>query len=276
MIKDVMVRLDGTAGDETRLSAVNDIADRFNSQIIGLFFNILPLIIPEEGDDAGAIKAAELIQKAREAGDKLQAELGQRLARLQKPTEIRRFDVLSEGIAPIAAHEARTADVFVALRPDGAPHEPENMVEGVLFGAGRHLFLVPQDRQPGKVTFDRVLVAWNGGREAARALSEARPYLHEAKGVTVVVVDAAEEDRDAGMGADAVKHLKHHGIKAALNYVESKDGNIGAALIAEAQQLNADLVVMGGYGHSRLREWLLGGTTYEMLHKAPVPVLMAH
>jgi nucleotide-binding universal stress UspA family protein len=275
MIKDVMVRLDGTAADEARLAAANDIADLFQSQVIGLFLNVLPVVIAAE-DGIGAIRAAELLQKAREAGDSIEARLTQRLARLQKPMELRRFDILNDAAGDVAAREARAADTFVALRPNGASQEPEYLVESVLFGSGRHILLVP-NRKPTKVMADRILVAWNGTRESARALAEALPYLHKAQQTTVVVVDdEPPTEAQAMLGKDAVNHLKHHGIKAALHYARLRNHDVGATLIAEARRLKADLIVMGGYGHSRLREWLLGGATYELLHKAPVPLLIAH
>jgi nucleotide-binding universal stress UspA family protein len=275
MIKDVMVRLDGTAADEVRLAAANDIADLFQSQVIGLFLNVLPVVIAAE-DGIGAIRAAELLQKAREAGDSIEARLTQRLARLQKPMELRRFDILNDAAGDVAAREARAADTFVALRPNGASQEPEYLVESVLFGSGRHILLVP-NRKPTKVMADRILVAWNGTRESARALAEALPYLHKAQQTTVVVVDdEPPTEAQAMLGKDAVNHLKHHGIKAALHYARLRNHDVGATLIAEARRLKADLIVMGGYGHSRLREWLLGGATYELLHKAPVPLLIAH
>jgi nucleotide-binding universal stress UspA family protein len=78
------------------------------------------------------------------------------------------------------------------------------------------------------------------------------------------------------LGNDAVTHLKHHGVKASLHHARPRDGDVGATLIAEARRLQADLIVMGGYGHSRLREWLLGGATYALLHNSPVPLLVAH
>jgi nucleotide-binding universal stress UspA family protein len=276
MIKDVMVRLDGTAADEIRLTAVDQIADLFEGRIVGLYLNVLPVLIPEEGDGVGAIHAAELLQKAQEVGDKVEEKLTRRLARLQKPVELRRFDVIGDAAADIAAREARTADTFVALRPNGGPREPENLIEGVLFGSGRHLFLVPKGKA-AKPTFDRILLAWNGSREAARALAEAMPYLHKAKEVLVVVVDDEPPvEQHALLGGDAVDHLKHHGVNAYLHHVAMRDGDVGATLIAEARQRKADLIVMGGYGHSRLREWLLGGATYELMHQAPVPLLLAH
>jgi nucleotide-binding universal stress UspA family protein len=275
MIKDVMVRLDGSAADEVRLAAVNDIADLFDSQVTGLFLNIMPLVIAAE-DGVGAMAATELLQAATEAGDKVEARLRQRLNRLQKPVELRRFEILSDAAADVAAREARTSDMFVALRPNGASHEPEHLVESVLFGSGRHLILVP-NRTPAKMTFERIVLAWNGSREAARALAEALPYLQNAKEVTVLVVhDEPPIELKATLGVDAVKHLKHHGINVNLHRAKMRDNDVGATLIAEARRLKANLIVMGAYGHSRVREWLLGGATYTLLHKAPVPLLIAH
>lgn len=275
MIKDVMLRLDGTAADEVRLAAVNHIADLFDSHVIGLFINVLPVVIAPE-DGIGAARAAELLEAARQAGDKVEARLRERLNRLQKPVELRRFDILSEAAENVVAREARAADTFVALRPNGAPQEPEHLVESVLFGSGRHVFLVP-NRRPAKAMLKRIVVAWNGSRESARALAEALPYLHKATEAAVVVVDDEPPlETKAVLGLDAVNHLKHHDINAVLHRVRMRDNDVGMTLIAEARRLEADLIVIGAYGHSRVREWLLGGATYSLLHKAPVPLLIAH
>jgi nucleotide-binding universal stress UspA family protein len=275
MIKDVMVRLDGTRADDARLVAVDQIAEYFDSHIIGLFLNVLPLLIPAEGDGAAAAESARLVDYARVVGDKLEAKLRQRLARLQKPVELRRFDAFGDTLGEIAAREARTADVFVAMRPNGASLEPEQLVENVLFGAGRHLFLVPE-RRTETPAFDNIMIAWNGSREAARAVSEALPYLRKADVVSIVIVDDGEPVEDqAALGEDLVEHLLHHGIGATVHRV-TKDGHVGSMLLAESKRLKPDLIVMGGYGHSRLREWLLGGATYEMVHHALVPLVIAH
>jgi nucleotide-binding universal stress UspA family protein len=276
MIKDVMVRLDGSPADSLRLDAAKSIADTFDGQIIGLFLNPLPLPIIPDFDGAGAVQAAELLQLAKDVGDRIEADLTARLSELDNPRELRRFDVLPDEVIKVATREARSADTFVAIRPNGEPEDPDRFVEGVLFGSGRHLFLVPQKQRP-QATFDNVLVAWNGSRESARALTEAMPYLHRARLVAVVVVDELPPvEMQAVLGSDVIGHLRHHGIDARLRHVRRRDAGTGASLIAEAKRENADLIVMGGYGHSRLREWLLGGVTYELLHNAPVQLIVAH
>jgi nucleotide-binding universal stress UspA family protein len=117
-----------------------------------------------------------------------------------------------------------------------------------------------------KAGYDDIIVAWNGSRESARALAEAMPFLYKAQSVTGVVVD--EDDEDAVIGRDVVDHLKHHGVNAVLHHQKVKDDDVGEILIDVARRRKADLIVMGGYGHSRLREWLLGGTTYELMQEA--------
>jgi nucleotide-binding universal stress UspA family protein len=232
------------------------------------------LLVPEEG---GAVDTLELLNRAREAGNMVEQRLGARLSRLQTPCELHRHDVVSEAdAADQACLEARAADAFVALRPNGVPQEPARFAETVIFGAGRHVILVPEDTERG-LDLKRVVVGWNGSREAARALAEGLPYLKRAEGVVILaVVEDEEVESQAGFGSEAVRHLARHGVEAKLYPVKNHMNDAGETLLVEALGLRAGLIVMGGYGHSRLREWLLGGVTYKLLHESSIPLLIAH
>ena len=274
MIKDVMVRLDGSAADEIRLAAAKDLAETFDGQLIALFINELPHIVPDEG--IAVVDSVDLITQARKAGDAIEGKLNDRLSQIRKKFELRRFDVFGDVVPDVAAREARSADTFVAIRPNGGVDESPRVVEGVLFGSGHHLLLVPRQKTETHA-FDHIVVAWNGSRESARALAEAMPYLHRAKEVSVVsVIEDQEIEQDAVLGEDAVHHLAHHGIKASLHHMKVENRDVAATLLGEAQRRGADLIVLGGYGHSRVREWLLGGVTHRLMHKSPLPLLLAH
>jgi nucleotide-binding universal stress UspA family protein len=272
MIKDLMIRLDGTVADEARLAVAQELAQAFNSRIVALFFNIIPVVLFEE--ETG-VAAAEMLQRVHEVGDRTEAILRQRLARLHQPAELRRFDDIANGIGDIAAQEARAADVFLALRADKPPDDRGEFVEPVLFGSGRHVLVFPERRRD-RLLGGNVILGWNGSREAARAMAESLPYLRRAVSVTVSVVTGERAvEAEAALGEDAVSHLRQHDIPATLRRVEMRE-DAGATLIREARELDAHLIVIGGYGHSRLREYLLGGTTRRLLREAPVPLLIAH
>ena len=125
---------------------------------------------------------------------------------------------------------------------------------------------------------ENVLVAWDGGREAARAIGDALPLLERAKHIDIVAVDDDGES-DVGerlAGARLGAWLHAHGIAAGVSHEEVRDIAIGEWLLDRVADLGSDLIVMGGYGHARMRELVLGGVTRTVLRSMPVPVLMAH
>jgi nucleotide-binding universal stress UspA family protein len=136
---------------------------------------------------------------------------------------------------------------------------------------------VPHDWAPGPLG-ERVLVAWDGSREAARAVSDALPILERAASVLVVSISPESAPRRRGALPDAAiaVHLARHGIEAAVRSVETDQMDVGEALLASAADGNCDLLVMGAYAHSRLRELVLGGATQTVLARTTLPVLMAH
>jgi nucleotide-binding universal stress UspA family protein len=129
----------------------------------------------------------------------------------------------------------------------------------------------------GQAVYRNILVAWKDTREAARAVSAALPFLKQAKSVVVGIVDEGlpAEHQGNAPDEDIGRYLSRHGIKAEVHMIGGWP-NVGDAILNEAVKTAADLVVMGAYGHSRLREWVLGGATRDVLSAASVPVLVAH
>ncbi len=280
MIKDIMVHLDGTAVDEARIAQAEAIATIWGAHVTGLFTNVLPdyaMAMPVGAAAAGMSIVADLEQRAREEADASIATLVERFKRLSVPNEIRRFDATSSDIAVSIGRETRWADLIVAARPYGGAESGrwEDIVEAVLFGSGRAVYLVPPgNRNPGPVR--QVLVAWRDTRETARAVAEALPFIHKAARTEIVIVSSSRHAATAEAGADIARHLVRHGATVSVSVVKTDDQSVSEALLEKARHISADLIVMGGYGHSRLREWILGGTTLDMLTTCDVPILMAH
>jgi len=158
-----------------------------------------------------------------------------------------------------------------AVRP--AREVPERLLVGV----GRPILVVPY-AGAFKTVGERVLVAWNASREATRAVNDALPILQQASQVTVLAINprgGVSGDGDVP-GADLALHLSRHGVNAEASWVPAHDIEVGAMLLSWACDCQADLIVMGGYGHSRIREIVLGGATREILKTMTLPTLMSH
>jgi nucleotide-binding universal stress UspA family protein len=146
--------------------------------------------------------------------------------------------------------------------------------EDVVLGCGRPVLVVPYGRPVAPVG-GHVLVAWNGSREAMRAVQDALPLLALSDDVTILLVNP-EEDADIVLQAELVTHLTRHGFNALAETTRAASGVIHDAIHKRAKELGAELIVMGAYGHSRLRETILGGTTHDMLLETTRPLLMSH
>ena len=169
----------------------------------------------------------------------------------------------------IAIH-GRLADLILLSRPSRPG--PSASFEAALLGTGKPLLLMPRDQQ--SFAADRILVAWNGSREAARALSDALPILADAKMVMVVATaDCADVDPTLNAVTD---YLSIKGVTATTDILRPKGHHIGNALVDAAKANSVDLIVMGGSSRPRMREMIFGGVTNEILAKADRPVLMAH
>jgi nucleotide-binding universal stress UspA family protein len=147
--------------------------------------------------------------------------------------------------------------------------------EAVMFGSGRPTLILPQKRSRA-IAFGNVAVAWDFSRAAARAVSDAMPLLEQAKKVRIVTV-LSEKRLDSKHSAEELaKNLSRHGIEIVLDRVDAGGRPIGTVLEAYVASHQLDLLVMGAYGHSRLREFVLGGATDSLLSKPPLPILFSH
>jgi nucleotide-binding universal stress UspA family protein len=176
-----------------------------------------------------------------------------------------------------ALASARSADLVVVRQPDrDAGEDIATNVEALLFEGGRPVLFLPSN---GKLAspIKRILIAWDGSREAARATQDALPLLKAAESVNIVIVDPDKlPDIDAPLaGTDIASCLSRHGVHANITTVSKGTGSTAEAISSQVTATNADLVVMGAYTHQRLREWLFGGVTRAFLENSPVPVLMS-
>jgi nucleotide-binding universal stress UspA family protein len=174
---------------------------------------------------------------------------------------------------------ARYADLLVLgqVDPNEPPYAGRHLPEEVVLASGRPLLVVPHDWAPGPLG-ERVVVAWDANREAARAVSDALPILEQARSVVVVSINpkATPLGHGALPGADIALHLARHSIDVEVHPIEVDQMDVGEALLSFSGAGARDLLVMGAYAHSRVRELVLGGATRTVLARMTVPVLMAH
>ena len=182
-------------------------------------------------------------------------------------------------IADEVISQGRSADLVVvsATNPDEVTGVERDFVEQVIMAAGRPVLVLPFSGE-GRLSFEEVVLGWDGGREAARAAFDALPILKAALKVRVVVADPQKDPslRGAIPGADLAATLARHGVKAEAEGFPTDGGDAGQALLRCAEDRGCGLIVMGAYGHSRLTEFIFGGATRFVLSRLNRPVLMSH
>lgn len=275
MIKAVVVHLTGSDEDEVRLAFAEPIARTFTAHLTGVQIHSMPELIGYPAG-SGVQLVQELLAQSYDDAEAVSEKLRDRLSGDDISRELRRLDVLPGAAGRALAAEVRSADIFIGTRPYGDPLGQIHIEEEVLLGSGRACLFVPPRGTP-PAAYERILVGWNGSREAARAVAEALPFLQLAGEVAVAVVeeDGAGEQQRTEPGADIGRYLSRHDVAAEVRKIAGWD-DAGEAIMNEARRFGADMLVMGGYGHSRFREWVLGGVTRLALSEADIPVLMAH
>ena len=243
---------------------VNAVALAVDPIVPGFVVAPLPVEVIEQA-------RAQAIEVAKIACGRFDAEA----ARLGVSGEARVAEILMGGAPEGFVVNCRTTDLVVIGQEDPDRPEPmrETMIETALFEGCAPVLLVPYITR-GPLAFDRVSVAWDGGRAASRAVHAALPFLRLAQKITIVMVGKAAS-APGEPGTDLATWLARHGLNVDVTTIEAPDISIADALLDHAADKSVDLLVMGGYGHSRVREFLLGGATRGILASMTVPVLMA-
>lgn len=243
-IRDILVHVETSSSCRARLWLAGQLARQFDAHLLGI-----------GSETAGAAE--------------------ERFAALLSRLELQGEWHTAEGlVVPCVTEMAGAADLVVLGQPDPDRLLVElNAPEDVILACGRPVLVVPYVGDFATVG-DRVLVGWNGTREATRAVHDAIPLMSTSTAVTVLSVDPPLDDVTDSEAL--VQHLIHHGLPAVAELSDKRDRTVADAVRSRAAELGCDLIIMGAYGHSRLREMLLGGMTHDMLQVMTLPVLMAH
>jgi nucleotide-binding universal stress UspA family protein len=273
-IKDVLFHLDTSDAADSVSEFASSLAARTGAHLTaaGIAIEYLALGGMYDASSFGAL--AEITEESRKAAEKAYVRFAA-AAPAGVETELMIIQTLSQIARDEFGQLARHFDLSVVGQggPESGP-EDHLMVEGALFGSGRPVFVVPPIHK-GPAKLDTAMVCWDGGAAAARALAEALPFLSHARQVEVVSVCREDEPAEELPGFNITRHLARHGITATLRKLPPTD-DVGAAILSHAADSGADYIVMGGYGHWRLRELILGGTTRTILASMTVPVFIAH
>jgi nucleotide-binding universal stress UspA family protein len=278
MIKDIVLHLSTRTPRDATIDYAVSVAGAFEAHLTGIGFALEPFVPPTMG--LGDVGLADWIDEERAQA---QAAVEAAIARFEKAS--RRNGIafasrsLESGFAGAGERFGEIAtrfDLSIARQaePGKAPLE-ELVIEGALFESGRPVLAVPYI-QKSAVTLDHVLVCWNGSPNAARAVGDAMPFLCRAKSVEVLIVLGEAGRSDEIQGADIGEHLARHGLKVEVERLTAITGDVADTILSHAADVSADFLVMGGYGHSRLREFVLGGVTRDILRTMTLPVLMSH
>lgn len=276
----ILVLIEEGADSRSRVRIATDLARGFAARVTGVYLANAPEITPS----VAALLPDEIVARYLHGSGDAQYAAEQAFREAAASGGCEDIEWRAPAGPPIDAAVAhgRCADLIVLGQPQSgkaASFFTEQLVATVLMETARPLLLVPYVGAPASVGRN-VLLAWDGGREAARALADAMPLLRRAGRVTVSCLDPGASAR----GADAigrerlVGYLRRHGITAEIDYANlgADDIPVGDWLLSRVADLGGDLIVMGGYGHSRWREQVLGGATRTLLSTMTVPVLMAH
>jgi nucleotide-binding universal stress UspA family protein len=275
MIKDIIVNLSvGKPRDVAGDFAIS-VASAFDAHLSGVACAYEP-VIGRMAFPGAAVSVIDIFRaESRAEADRAKTAFDENAHRARISADSVVISATASGAADKLGELARDYDLSIVAQaqPDGDVAETL-AIEGALFGSGRPVLVVPYIQSSG-LKLDRVMVCWDGSRNAARAVGDAMPFLRRARTVDVVTVEGRER-RNELAGARIATHLARRGLKVELRPIVAPGLDVADAILSYAADTSTDLIVMGGYGHTRLREFVLGGATSGILGAMTVPTLMAH
>jgi nucleotide-binding universal stress UspA family protein len=272
--KSIITYNDDEADAAGRLHAAIALARHFDAHLVVLALAYEPDFFPASYGEIPAAAIAEWHEKANLRARELAERTNASLREAAVKGEAKPLVSSASGLARLFRSEAFFADLALVSGADGRDDAGAvlDMVEDAVFHADATTLICPKSvsRAPGNT----VLIAWNGGREAMRAVRRAMPFLRRASRIEIAMVDP--EASDGAPGGDLALFLSRHGLSVDVTSLTGGGERASAVLRRRILDLGADLLVMGAYGHSRLREIVLGGVTRDFLRDPPVATLMAH
>jgi nucleotide-binding universal stress UspA family protein len=277
MIKDIVVNLPVSDLPDNVTNFAASVAATLEAHLTGIAFRYEPLM-PAMVDMYGV--PPEVIESQTEENEKA---VKAAIARFDEAVrgsaiagETHALDAAVAGAAAMLGQIARRFDLSIVAQP--RPDEPvlaRLLLEAALFESGRPILVVPYI-QAAALKLDRVLVGWDGSRSAARAIGDAMAFLRKAKRCEIVIVSGEPAKSDELPGADIAHHLARHDVKVEVNRIASREIDVASTILSHAADASADFLVMGGYGHSRMREFILGGVTRGIVSSMTLPTLLSH
>lgn len=278
MYQDLVVPITGTPGDESAVDAALELARACGARLTVLEMLNLPLPTANPWGLMPDIALGDFYSRQRAQGEVAAERRRARLATTGVDCEVRLVEALFSEPPRQAAAVAHAADLVVLAGPsDGGagPGVAHDFAAGLLLESGRPVLVVPPGAS-APAAGRGVLLAWRAGAEGARAMHDAMPLLRAASHVHVVTVDPLPGGEGDLALADVATHLARHGVRAEVVRLQSNGRAVSEVLVEHARAMPASLLVAGGYGHSRLREWVMGGVTRDLLLSSPLPVLFSH
>ena len=277
MIKDILVSLSvGATSSDAAVDYAISVANGFDAHLAGLALTYEPYVPGTVFRGAAAHIVASYRAQIETAGKAAVEKFETAARRAGVAVESHLLQTELAGIDELFAKTARRFDLCVVGQTKLGKAFPEEILpETALFGSGRPVLVVPYIQKTG-MKLDRVLVCWDGSRAAARALGDAMPFLARSKSIDIVTIARNEEPHHELPGVDVAHHLARHTLKVEFKRIVANDPDVASIILSTAADLGSDMIVMGGYGHSRLREFVLGGATRGILEAMTAPVLMSH